>query len=261
MSLTIISGCSSPPMELKQIADCELAGNVALHAAISSNSYLRSDRVWFPVEEISWYKVDLMGNPISSKMPSYSNRFAGLAIDVWEQEGSKSTIFAFRGTDSKWDYMMANLSFPISIQYKSANKKFKKYQERASRDITVTGHSLGGGLALSVYTKNKNINVIVFDSSPRVFDGWGHEAEEGHRMLVFQKGEVLEKVRKRCNAKIDELVPSVDRYFTKYQSPKLDPHRSDLIAIGLVKQGSECDEMTGKLKELMELEELEQVLL
>ncbi len=237
-------------MELHQKSNCNIAGNVALHAAISSNAYLNKERTWFPVDKIGWYKVNLDGKRIAVNKPSYSNRFTGLALDVWEKEGANSTIFAFRGTDSKWDYVMANLSFPISIQYKSANKKFKKYAEQFTRDITVTGHSLGGGLALSVSTKNTNVDAIVFDSSPRVFDGLGHEAEEGERVLVFQQGEVLDKIRSKWSVKIDELVQQHKRYVTNYQS-ELGPHRADLIAIGLVKQGAECNQNVKALKALM----------
>lgn len=53
---------------------------------------------------------------------------SGLAYDIFEKQNSNEVIFAFRGTDSKRDYINANFAiWPFSGQYRQARKAFKEY--------------------------------------------------------------------------------------------------------------------------------------
>jgi hypothetical protein len=52
-------------------------------------------------------------------------RKSGLAYDIFEKQNLNEVIFAFRGADSKKDYLDANLAvWPFSIQYTQAKKAF-----------------------------------------------------------------------------------------------------------------------------------------
>ncbi|NKB61335.1 MAG: DUF2974 domain-containing protein [Gammaproteobacteria bacterium] len=245
-------------MSIGNLLDCETASETALYAAISSNAYLYPERVRFPIEETGWQKVNQKSEKIPPTQASYRNFLTGLALDIWEEEGTRKSIYSFRGTDSWWDNITANISIPISIQYKLANKKFREYRRNSGRDVSVTGHSLGGGLALSVSAKNNQVDAIVFNSSPRIFDGYDREKRDGYRVLISQRGEPLEEVRKRWNVTIDRLIPFSNRYVTEYRSD-FRSHRADLIAIGLVKQGAEYDTHTRRLRDLTPVEFLDMV--
>ncbi len=113
-------------------------------------------------------------------------------------------------------------------------------------------------MALSVSAKNNQVDAIVFNSSPRIFDGYDREKRDGYRVLISQRGEPLEEVRKRWNVTIDRLIPFSNRYVTEYRSD-FRSHRADLIAIGLVKQGAEYDTHTRRLRDLTPVEFLDMV--
>ena len=216
----------------------EVAAKYAIYSMIASNSYHKTDRVKFPVEKLGWIQVDGNGKPTDSPT---EERKSGLAYDIFEKENSNEVVFAFRGTDRKKDYLTANLAiWPFSIQYTQAKKAFGEYiKSHPDKKVTVTGHSLGGGLALSMSVRY-GVDAVVFDSSPRIFDGLGDKHLPATRILIYEGGEILAVVRNLWK-KIFEVVPRENIYKASFDFGRANKHRSDHLALGLLKLGATAD--------------------
>lgn len=217
----------------------KMAGNLAIYAMMSANAYKKkSKRIRFDLHRLGWQQVDLDGK--ATDKPAKVHKMSGLAYHIYEKVGTNNVVFAFRGTDSKRDYLWANLSFPpFNIQYRQARKAIKKYLiEHSDKNVIATGHSLGGGLALSVSVRY-GIKAFAFDPSPRVFDGLGNVHKPAERVIVYQKGEILKIVRKLWK-KDNEVVKRKNVYECNY--PKVfkgsSKHRGDLLAKGLLIEGA-----------------------
>jgi hypothetical protein len=111
----------------------------------------------------------------------------------------EEVAIAFKGTDfNSGDDWLNNVAFKEPPQYREAQEYVKnllKSQEYKGVRISVTGHSLGGGLALNVAlrqsTKERPINAFVFNSSPRAFFGDYDLDSPGDRYLIDETGEIL----------------------------------------------------------------------
>ncbi len=217
----------------------EVAGGIAVYAMMSANAYKKkSGRVRFKLKKLGWEQVNLDGEPTDK--PTKVHKVSGLAYNIYEKVGTNKVVFAFRGTDSTRDYLLANLSFPpFNIQYRQARKAIKKYLlENSNKNVVATGHSLGGGLALSV-SVHHGIKAFTFDPSPRIFDGLGNMHEPAERIIVYQKGEILKLARKLWK-KDNEVVERKNVYECNY--PDVfngnSKHRGDLLAKGLLLEGA-----------------------
>lgn len=222
-----------------QSMTAEMAGKIAIYAMMSANAYkTKSGRVRFKLKELGWEQVNLDGEPTDK--PTKVHKFSGLAYNIYEKVGTNKVVFAFRGTDSKRDYLWANFSVPpFNFQYHQARKAVKKYLlENNNKNVVVTGHSLGGGLALSV-SVHLGVKAIVFDPSPRVFDGLGDMHEPAERIIVYQKGEILKLARKLWK-KDNEVVKRQNVYRCNYADVfnGNSKHRGDLLAKGLLIEGA-----------------------
>jgi len=204
----------------------EMAGEVALYAMLASNCYHKKGREVFKVERLGW-------NLLISK-----RHVGGLAYDIYRQDATGSVIWAFRGTDSKLDYLTANLAFlpfPPFNQYKRANKVFARFvRENGFDNLTVCGHSLGGGLSLSMSVRH-GVPAITFDPSPRIFDGLGDRHKPARRVIVYEDGEILQKLREHY-PKIKEVVPKDNIYKCSYNFTG-SQHRMDRLARALLDNG------------------------
>lgn len=228
-----------------QTVTAEIAGKYALYAMISSNTYHKKDRILFPVHKLGWILVDVAGKPTNDQTPT-ETKASGLAYDIYEKEDSDEVIFSFRGTDNYKDSIAANLAVPFSIQYKQAQNAVAKYiKDHPYKKITLTGHSLGGGLALSASVRSGvnstyGTNAIVFDASPRIFDGRGDHHKDAERILIYQKGEILEKVRKRWK-KISEVIKTDNIYMATFDFGTVNEHRVDFLASQLLEFGANAN--------------------
>lgn len=239
-----LSACSNAERTQKNVANNVLPLNnaladvLAVYALMSSNVYLDSKRTYFPIEKLGWEKVDVDRTPINEIKNSYSNSLTNLQFDIWEHKKTNKTIFAFKGTDEKSDWL-TNMSIGISIAYKSAKKKVKNYvRENPEREVTLTGHSLGGGIALSV-SLWEGVPAYVFNSSPRVFDGMADNKKKATRIATFQKGDILDFVRKK-HPKFVATIPPEDTIRTDFDMPgkgipSVRNHRMDYLAEGILR--------------------------
>jgi hypothetical protein len=227
----------SKDMPALPTVNASFAAKYAIYAMVASNTYHKNERerVHFPVELLGWQQVDLNDQPTTK---ATGTRKSGLAWDVYEKKDSNEVIFSFRGTDSRRDYLTSSaMPWPLAIQYRQARHNFEKYQAaHPDKHITLTGHSLGGGLAAGLSVR-KGVDTVVFDPSPRIFDGWGDKHLPAKtRIVIFQKGEVLEKVRKVW----PKLLKTFEResfYMTEFDFQKFNAHRMDQLALGLVYLG------------------------
>jgi Lipase (class 3) len=219
----------------------ELANAYAIHAMMSSNAYVgNEDRIYFPLEELGWRKIDLSGKPIARDKNSYEPRtiwgkiFSNLQFDIWVHQASSETIVAFKGTEGIMDWLAANLSIGVSIPYKSAKKQLRGLIEnKQHRRLSLTGHSLGGGVALSVSVW-EGIDAIVFNTSPRIFDGSENKNEPAIRKAIFQEGDILENIRK-FHPKFKQKVQANDIIQTSFDYGGRNEHRADLLAEGILR--------------------------
>lgn len=189
-----------------QLISAEVAGRVALYAMLSCNAYHNEpNRPSFDVKKLGWAQVDLDGNPTHRPTREHGRL---LAYDIFKKDGSNEVAFAYRGSDSKLDYLAANLAVGKSIEYEQAWKEFGKYAEKFKisdlNNVVVTGHSLGGGIALGVSVRH-GVHAVTFDPSPRVFDGLHDSKKPATREVVYQEGEILQFVRDHWK-KVSEVV-------------------------------------------------------
>ena len=224
-----------------------VAGGVAIYAMLSANSYRpKPGRLRFDVSQLGWVGVDSEGEPASG---STEEMKSGLAYTIYEKRGTNKVVFAFRGTDSRKDYLTANLAVPpFQVQYRQARRIVGSYLlAHPNRNVVATGHSLGGGLALCV-SVHYGIKAFTFDPSPRVFDGIGNLHEPAERIIVYQKGEILQLFRK-YSRKIAEVVDERNVYACDYPDVfgKKSRHRGDLLAKGLLLHGLSANPELGQV--------------
>lgn len=121
---------------------------------------------------------------------------SGLSVDVY---GSSSTIdasseiaVAFRGTDfTSLEDWGANLALLQPKQYREAYSLIQMIKNKHPDVlVTVTGHSLGGAIALNISLRIEGVNVVAFNSSPRAF--FGHTRDlPNRRVHLYEVGEIL----------------------------------------------------------------------
>lgn len=217
-----------------------IANDVAVYAMMASDAYANdAEKLYFPLERLGWLKVDMRGEPVPADRNSYRPKtfvgafFSNLQFDIWEDRNSPRTVFAFKGTQEKLDWVTGDLMVGVSIPYKSAKKHVRDYMTaHPGRQVSVTGHSLGGGLALSV-SFWEGVDAVVFNTSPRIFDGLKDANRQARRLAVFQEGDVLQKIRRWYPKFLEKIRPD-QVVETRFDYAGRNAHRSDLMAQGLL---------------------------
>lgn len=217
------------------VVTADLAAIVAPMAAMSANSYRTVAGQPFDLSCSGWVRIDLDGN-VTTK-PAKASWLTGLVVDLYRDRFGRVAV-VFRGTDNLPDWILGNISFPLSVHYKSAYKFYRAVHDRFGSSIEfVAGHSLGGGIALGVSLRY-GVDAYVFNPSPRVFDGLGDHHLSAKRVAIFQEGDPLQK-RWSYSTKFNSLLSEekVNVFKVSYQLDGASPHSIDALAGNLIRSG------------------------
>ncbi|KRB07139.1 hypothetical protein ASD86_14355 [Lysobacter sp. Root690] len=161
----------------------ELAKRHFIHAAMANNVYLDPDKK--PVFRLPGWTLH----------ESWISE-TGLALQVYGDgatlAGSSRIVVAYRGTDfdSGIDWLN-NFALRDPPQYRQAYKHLKELRAHyPNARITVTGHSLGGGIAMNMSLRVSGVEAVGFNMSPRVRFG-RTRAFDSYRASIFEVGEIL----------------------------------------------------------------------
>jgi len=111
-------------------------------------------------------------------------------------------VIAFRGSDIAWsDWVHGNFG---KEQYAQAQALYEAQKKAAGVPVVVTGHSLGGALAMQVSIDNPGADAYVFNTSPRYTVP--AEPNDNVRLAIKERGDVLDLVRSRSRPVEQELI-------------------------------------------------------
>ncbi len=162
----------------------ELAKRHYLHAAMSSNVYRSPKKK--PIFRIpGWTVIEEKTSLSGFGMQLYGDR--------GKDEKSERLVVAYRGTDfSSIKDWGNNLALREPAQYSEAYRELKRIRsENPDASITVTGHSLGGGIALNMSLRFNGIDAVVFNASPRFYFADASNAYDNNRVFLHERGELL----------------------------------------------------------------------
>lgn len=98
----------------------------------------------------------------------HPDNLLGLSYGVFKRTATHEIVLAFAGTNGSVGDYQADLAAALGLpawQVSNAAQIFEQTKEKYGANITLTGHSLGGGLA-SVMATWFNRPAVVFDQAP-----------------------------------------------------------------------------------------------
>jgi pimeloyl-ACP methyl ester carboxylesterase len=169
-------------------AHLDAASRAWPYALMSSNVY--ADPKDSPAYTIpGWSRISRWESP------------SGLALEEWHKVENGEIVriaVAFKGTDftSPADWR-TNFALVEPRQYREAFAYMQTLMRRAmdhGSQVVVTGHSLGGAIALNMSLRLDGVDSYGFNTSPRAFYSVGNPTA-GRRTLIYEKGEILAFLR------------------------------------------------------------------
>ncbi|MEL6769446.1 MAG: hypothetical protein AAFP18_00085 [Bacteroidota bacterium] len=153
-----------------------IAGKVFEYAMMASNTYDDDDPTF-----------TIPGWSLEQRYTTWN----GLAADLYLNADSSKGVVAYEGTNSLYDWLFSNFSLsPYPPAYIEAQRVFGLVREKYPyTEFSVTGHSLGGGLALTVSRHEEGVPAYVFNSSPRAH-AW-KRSHDNETYIIHETGEIL----------------------------------------------------------------------
>jgi hypothetical protein len=219
------------------------AARYATYAILSNNAYTRA-HVYIPLPA-NWREV-----PELRRERSGEPQQPGLELAVVEKRDGEQiaeVFVSFRGTDVPLDCIQNSIPF-FRIQVDPADQMFnavrKRYAGSGAR-MVATGHSLGGGLAFHMSFRYKNVDAVVFNSSPVTKAGLTVEPGN-HRVSIWESSEGLEPLRAAVadvRSRWEDVFGIKVRFL--HGNP-LAQHSMQALAFSLVRLAAEARNPTGR---------------
>ena len=165
----------------------------------------------------------------------------GFAAAVYRHPAPPATVVAFRGTAplSAKDWLYGNV---LALQNGEGLALLDEVRRAlpAGARVAVTGHSLGGGIALSASFRTPSTPAFAFDASPRFTRG---PDVDNPRLLVSTRGEILaplrllradpsgEQVQVACESSPEANSPDAGNPLTKHDARRLALCLTQIAAI------------------------------
>lgn len=161
----------------------ELASRHFVHAAMASNVYRQPyEKPLFVLPR--WHLLE--------RQESTSGMSLDVHGDAPTVQASRNLVVSYRGTDfeSLQDWK-ANLALTEPAQFAQAYRHLVDLK-RQNRDahVVVTGHSLGGAIALNMSMRVEGVEAVAFNASPRAFFGATRPLPNA-RTHLYEVGEIL----------------------------------------------------------------------
>lgn len=171
---TPLTGCDHESGWCTEIR--EVAEESFLYAQLAANAY--GDTPQFVLPD---YVV------LDSAVHDARTGFAAAIFTILAGDQPVRRVIAYRGTENLRDWWYGNV---LARQNQHGLRIYDavRAETRASIPVDVTGHSLGGGLALHVSLRREGVPTYVFNSSPRFTRG---EALNSPRISIAEHGEAL----------------------------------------------------------------------
>ncbi len=233
--MTTLLGCTNS-VEVVQTGRDHPSGWSDQIRSLASHSWLPAQLAYNVYKDADQFDVSGRYHWVRDFEEKRMDFFASL----YKENGQQNYILAFRGTDSLADFRSGNNPV-FQRQNGYALAVFDQVRDSYSpREITVVGHSLGGGIAIHVSINRANVKAYTFNGSP-VFrsDGVPFENE---RYSIVEHGEVL-KIGRLPGREATQLYTSVG--CTKEKNP-FSQHAMKLLANCLTEMASYADDHTDR---------------
>lgn len=162
----------------------ELARRHYLHAAMANNAY--RDPAVKPIFVIpDWFLLESLESESGLGLEVYGDAASGAE--------SRELVVAYRGTNfSSLKDWGNNLALREPAQYREAHAHLAALKAAYPQaHVTVTGHSLGGGIALNMSLRFDRVDAAVFNASPRFMFGPASYRHANARAFLHERGELL----------------------------------------------------------------------
>jgi hypothetical protein len=164
----------------------DYAEQTFLYAQLAHNSYITPE---------PWVLPDSVRPKLSVDLDEATG-FAATVFELGPAATPSKVVIAFRGTEGKMfvsrDWLYGNWRRQQQLQAESFYAVVRELYP-PTVPIVVTGHSLGGALALQISITEDSVPAYVFNSSYRVIRRTPET--ESYRLSISETGEILKVVR------------------------------------------------------------------